>query len=377
MRRQTMIRGRTMVLMSALLAALAATLGLFGCGREEAVSTAGDERIPVEVVEVRRSPVAPTLAYSGTVEPWRKALLGAQIQGPVERFHVDVGDRVQKDDLLAELGSEQLTQAEAAYTAARKDWERMESLHAKGAVTEQALDHANAAYQAAKATYDMILESARIRAPFAGVVSGRFLDEGEVFILMPSVAGAPAILEVSDTDTVKVVIEVAERERPSVRKGLSAVVEVENHTGRRFDGRIHRIDPDLDRMSRTSTAEIVIANAGSALTSGSFARVEVDLDPRQALLLPRDALVRQEGTGVFYVYAVEDGVAHRRDLVLGGSYGDAVEVLDGLSSGDRVAMAGRYRLHDGAEVSEVGGARQAAPAAGGSSGSGGGEGGGR
>lgn len=340
---------RTMVLTSGLLAVLAA-FGLAGCGGEEAVRTAADERVPVEVIEAVRSEVAPVLSYSGTVVPWRKALLGAQIQGPVERFHVDVGDRVEKGDLLAELASEQLTQAEAAYVAARKDWDRMESLHEKGAVTEQALDHANAGYQAANATYEMILESTRIRAPFAGVISGRFLDEGEVFVLMPSGAGAPAILEISKTDTVKVVIEVAERERPHVRAGLAALVSVDNHEGRVFEGRIRRIDPDLDRMSRTSTAEVIVVNQGEALMSGSFADVEVSLASREALLVPRDALVRQEGTGVFYAYVVDGGVARRRDLVLGGAYDEAVEVLGGLSSGERVVTAGRYRLHDGAEV---------------------------
>jgi RND family efflux transporter MFP subunit len=362
MRRDTMKSTRTMFLMSGLLVVLAAAAGLVGCGREEAAQIAGDERVPVELIEVARSEVAPTLSYSGTVVPWRKALLGAQIQGPVERFRVDVGDRVARGDLLAELASEQLTQAEAAYVASEKDWERMQSLHEKGAVTEQALDHANAGYQAAKATYDMILESARIRAPFAGVISGRFLDEGEVFVLMPTGAGAPAILEISKTDTVKVVIEVAERERPSVRAGLPATVSVDNHDGLGFEGRIHRIDPGLDRMTRTSTADVVVPNREGALTSGSFADVEVALAPREALLLTRDAIIRQEGTGLFYAYVVEGGVAHRRNLVLGDGFGESVEVLDGLASGDRVVTAGRYRLHDGAQVTAAaGGAPGSAP----------------
>lgn len=334
---------------SCLIAGLAA-LVLAGCGREEAARIANDETVPVEVIEAARSEVAPTASYSGTVTPWRKALLGAQIQGPVEKFHVEVGDRVAKGELLAELASEQLTQAEAGYVAAEKDWERMQSLYQKGAVTEQALDHANAGYEAAKATYETILESARIRAPFAGVISGRFLDEREVFVLMPSGAGAPAILEISKTDTVKVVIEVAERERPFIERGLSATVTVANHGDRSFEGRVERIDPDLDRMSRTSTAEIVVANRDGSLTSGSFAGVTIALAPREALLIPRDALVRQEGTGVFYVYVVDGETARRRDLVLGAGFGESVEVLDGLSSGDLVVRAGRYRLHDGSRV---------------------------
>ncbi len=320
-----------------------------GCGRQEETVEA-ESRLPVETITVALSGVAPTLRYSGTVSAGREALLGAQIQGRVEKLYVDIGDRVKKGDLLVEMAGEQLTQVAAQYAVVEKDWERMAALLEKGAVTQQAYDQTDAAYQAAKAGYEMVLESAQIRAPFDGVISARYLDEGEVFTLMPTAAGSPAIFELMQLDPAKIEVNASERERPFLRKGLAAVVTVDGHPGREFHGTIKRLAPAFDPMSRTSAALISIANPDEALRPGMVADVRLSLPVRDALILPRDALMRQEGTGLFFAYVVEDGIARRHDLELGAAFGDGVEVVSGLSDGDEVVLAGRHRLHNGAEV---------------------------
>ncbi len=81
-----------------------------------------------------------------------------------------------------------------------------------------------------------------------------------------------------------------------------------------------------------------------------FADVELTLAERDVLLVSRDAIIRQEGTGVFYVYVVDGGVARRHEVALGQGFGAGIEVLSGLSAGDDVVTAGRYRLRDGAAV---------------------------
>ncbi|MCK4409400.1 MAG: efflux RND transporter periplasmic adaptor subunit, partial [Candidatus Eisenbacteria sp.] len=293
---------------------LGALLVLAGCGRGGEEETAVAETFPVETVEVVYSAVSPVLTYTGTVLPVRKALLGAQIQGPIEKLHVDAGDEVREGDLLVELASEQLTTADAQYVAAEKDWSRMKSLLERGAVTQQAFDQADAAYQAVRATYEMVLESTRIRAPFDGLITGRYLDEGELFTLMSMATPSPAILELSNIDKVKVLVEVAAKERPLARVGLPAEVTVDAHPRHVFRGILKRIDPGLDRMSRTSTADIIIDNPNGELMPGMFADVELTLSQKEGLLVTRDAMIRQEGTGSFYAYVVESGTAHRRSL---------------------------------------------------------------
>jgi RND family efflux transporter MFP subunit len=330
--------------------ALPLLISAAGCGRGAEDETAVEETFPVETVDVVYSAVSPVLTYTGTVLPVRKALLGAQIQGPIEKLHVDAGDDVREGDLLVELASEQLTQAEARYVAVEKDWERMKSLLQKGAVTQQVFDQTDASYQAARATYDMVLEATRIRAPFDGVITERFFDEGEVFTLMPVATPKPAILELSNVREVKILVEVAAKERPLARVGLPAEVTVDAYPRRIFHGTLKRIDPGLDRMSRTSTADIIVENRAGELRPGMFADVELTLSEKEGLLVTRDAMIRQEGTGSFYAYVVENGTAHRRSLVLGEGFGEQVEVLEGLSAGDIVVTAGRYKLHNGAGV---------------------------
>ncbi len=299
--------------------AVAAIAAMGGCAKKEAaVETA--EKVPVETVQASVETVSPSASYSGTVVPGRKVLLGAQIQGRVEKLYVDAGDRVTKGELLVELAGEQLTEARARFAAVESDYRRMQVLAEKGAVSPQAFEQAKAAYEAAKAGYDLVVGSAELRAPFSGIVSARYLDEGEVYTLMSMTTASPAILEIVKIDTVKVEIQVAEREKSLVAPGLDASIVVKSQRGRTYTGEVTRVDPGLDRMSRTATADIVVANPGEALRPGMFADVEIQLTPRQALLVPRDALVRQEGTAVFYVYAVDGGVAARRELRLGDSF---------------------------------------------------------
>ena len=114
-------------------------------------------------------------------------------------------------------------------------------------------------------------------------------------------------------------------------------------------------------MSRTSTADIVLDNPNHRLKPGMFADVQLTLASRRALLVPREAIVRQEGTGSFFSYEVSDGKAVRHDLTLGEGFGDRVEVLEGLSDGDTVVTAGRYKLHNGASVRVQNGEGKTAP----------------
>ncbi len=344
-----MTRNRMHLALAALTAAAVGVV-LAGCGGSGDQTTVAAGPTPVEVASVARETVSPTADYSGTVEAGKKTLVGAEIQGSIERIHVEVGDSVKEGDLLAELATEQLTQARAQSTAAEKDWDRARELFEKGAITKQAYDHATAAVDVARASYEMVLASCQLRAPFDGIITQRFFDQGEVYTLMAMSAGAPAVFEIADLSDAKVAFQVGERERALIYKGLVADVAVDSRPGKVFKGKVTRVDPALDLMSRTATVEVTITDAGSAIMPGAFAKVQIGLAPRETILIPRDALVRQEGTGSFFVYVVNDSVAKRSDVKLGEGFGGDIEILGGLSGGEQVITAGRYRLHDGSAI---------------------------
>jgi len=347
MTRNTKLLRKSLLLFTVLLTTAGMTVGCGGGALEEVAETGP---VPVEVIEIRADMVSPRLSYTAGIEGVRHTSLGAEIQGRVERIHVDAGDRVEEGELLAELGSEQLAQSQAQFHAVDKDWKRMQSLYEKSAITEQAYDRAQAAFESARASYELTLESTRIRAPFAGRITERHLEEGELFLLMPGSFGAPSILDLADISSVSLEVEVPEKEWSLVRTGLSAEIRVDAYPDRVFHGAVYRVDAGLDAMSRTATAEVHAENAGELLRPGMFADVDLTLAEREATLVPLDALLRQEGTGVTYVFVVEGDTARRHDLAIGDVFGSYVQATSGVEAGDMVVLSGRYRLSDGSKV---------------------------
>ena len=351
MRSHTKPNGASAAALAALSVLAILAVALPGCGGGEVAEEDADRVVPVAVSTVETGTVTPVLEYSGTIEGLREASVGAAMSGRVETFRVEAGDRVGAGDVLVEMAAERLTQAEAQFVAAEKDWERMKRLLEKGAVTEQAFDQVDAAHEAAKASYELVLESTRIRAPFPGVVSATYMEEGEVFILMPGgAATTPALVELVQMDTVKVAVAVPERDFLEVGKGLPAERSVSSQPGRGFRGEVSLVEPVLRTGSRTATAEISVPNPDEALRPGMFAHVTLELSPRETLLIPHDAVVQQEGTASYYAMVAQDGRARRVDIELGALFGESYELLGGLEEGTTVITAGRYRLPDGAAI---------------------------
>ncbi len=329
--------------------------GFAGCGKDtdrDSTSLA-DAAIPVHAVVVTEEEVSPVLEYSGTVEPWVEAALGSEIPGRIEHLYCDVGDTVRAGFLIAELGSETLIQVRANFDVIEKDWMRIKSLREAGTVSQQTYDQTKAAFNAAKATYEKTLASTQLRAPFAGVITHRYLDEGEIFTLMPGVAGSPAIVRLMLFDTVKVRISVTEGEYPHISIGQQARLTLDSYPDAEFAGEVSKIAPTLDTRSRTADVEVRFINPEGIIKPGMFGMVIITLEPKPMLLVNRDALIRQTGTGIFYTYKIEDNLAVRADVVKGDNYGNRVEIKSGLEAGDIVITTGKMNVKNGAGVKIV------------------------
>ena len=338
-----------------ILTVLTFTILLTGCGKDsdsDSIDPA-DTAIPVYTVMVTEEEVTPVLEYSGTVEPWAEAALGSEIPGRLEHLHCDVGDTVQAGFLIAEMGSETLIQVRANFDATEKDWNRIKSLREAGTVSQQTYDRTQAAFDAAKATFEKTLASTQLRAPFAGVITHKYLDEGEIFTLMSGSAGSPALVRLMLLDTVKVVISVSENEYADISKGQKALLVLDAHPDMEFAGEVSRIAPTLDIRSRTADVEVKFSNQDSRIRPGMFGVVTIALEPRPMLLVDRDALIRQEGTGIFFTYKITDGLAVRVDVSKGDTFGNRMGIQSGLEIGDTVITTGKMQVKNGSRVEVV------------------------
>ncbi|SYZ72018.1 putative Cation efflux system protein [Candidatus Zixiibacteriota bacterium] len=324
---------------------------LSGCGGDSHDTSKSNEvAIPVHTVLVTDDEITPVFEYAGTVEPNEEAALGSEIPGRIERFHCDVGDTIPAGFLIAELGSETLIQARANFEATEKDWNRIQSLREAGSASQQAYDRAQAAYDASKATYDKTLASTLLKAPFSGVVTHKYLEEGEVFTLMPGAAGSPAIIRLMKIDTVKVVISAPEKDYSKLSRGQTALLHLDAYPGKEFAGEVSLVAPTLDTRTRTADVEVKFANHDGIIRPGMFGKVVVRLESNRVLLINLDALIRQEGTGTFFVYRVIGGQAERVDIERGQVYNNFTEIKSGLQAGDTVVTSGKMKIKSGSKV---------------------------
>lgn len=330
---------------------ITAFITLTGCGKEAEDATPDEVAIPVEVTTATQKVIPRTLEFAGSILAWREANLGAQMAGRIEKIYVQEGDEVKAGDVLVQMDDTQLTQARVAYQIAKDDDERMEPLFRDGSISPQQFDKVKAAYETAKATYELMLRNTQLRAPFSATVTAKRMNEGEVFVLMPGGGGVPpSIISLMQIDPLKVLVNATESDFPRIRLGMPAEISVDIYPARPFEGRVSRIDPAINRDSRTFAVEIRVANPNKVLRPGMFARVKIIVGEENALVVPRAALIRQPGSSIMYGFVVENGGARRREVRLGVPLDDLVEIKEGLQAGDQIVIKGQLRLKDGSPV---------------------------
>ncbi|MBI3013467.1 MAG: efflux RND transporter periplasmic adaptor subunit [Candidatus Tectomicrobia bacterium] len=299
--------------------------------------------------------------------------------------------RAQMAEVRAGARPEELAQAEESWRQtksrlenARINLERVRSLVRNGYVARQELDNAQLAYELAEAQsvaatnqLELVRKGARaevreameaqvkqaeatlnqqrlqlentvVRAPFSGNISRRFVDPGAL------VSTSTPLVTVVHSDTVKVLVNILEKDLPLIKVGAAIFVRTDAYPDKVFQGQVVRLNSAFETASRTLVAEAHIQNPGGALKPGMFARVEVLLARKSAVLrVPTDALLRDEERKATFLYVVNGDKVSRRPVTTGLSQDSATEVVSGLKEGEAVVTVGHQRLRDGASVQVI------------------------
>jgi len=370
--------------MKARLGAYSLILGIFGaslfafslvaCGgkTEQAASAAVSSAIPVKVLPAARQTIRETLSYTGMVEAGQKINITPETGGKVARILVEEGQRVAKDQLLAELDTAaielQLKQAEAALAVTQanlantaKNKERMDRLLAEKAVSDTQYEQVKLADDAARAQLDQAqaavnltrhgLNVSRMRAPFAGLVASKNSQVGDVVNpMMGGFGSSGSVLTLVDDSRIKVVAEVSPGDIGRLAKGRPAMIRVANGETVEAAGTVSVVNSTADPMSKKFRVEVAAANPGLRLRPGTFGTVVFEIGARENVLaVPLGAVV-----GDKYVFIAVGGKAVRREVTLGLRSAESVEILTGLNEGDRVIVEGNFGLTDGAGVEIAG-----------------------
>ncbi|MEK7336378.1 MAG: efflux RND transporter periplasmic adaptor subunit, partial [Nitrospirota bacterium] len=270
------------------------------------------------------------LAYTADIIPNQVVNLFSRVDGYIAKIHVDKGDHVKANQLLIEIehtdylhavnqakanlgaAKAKVAQQQAAVRNATLTLDRMQALIKDQFVSQQDLDNAQVNFDGAAAALESLqaqvkqmevalaqaetnLAYSYIRAPFAGYVAERNLDPGAnvTSATASTSTNSRGILSLHEIETVRILIEVVEKDIPLVHIGQKAEVRAEAYPDRVFDGTVTRIVQALNRATRTMTVEIDLSNKDRALKGGMFARVETLVGThQQAVQIPIDAVSR-------------------------------------------------------------------------------------
>lgn len=334
--------------MAILVSAAAAVMS--GCGKGDGVRK--PEPVSVDVETVRPADGHERLTYSGTIEESETIPLSFASAGTVSGVFVSEGDAVAMGRILASLDTvaamNAWRMAAAAERRAEDAYNRLTPMHRNGNLpevkyveVETGLQQARAAAAIAKKS----LDDCSLVATTDGVVGRRSVDPG--MIALPNVASI-TLVKISK---VYAKVPVPENEINSIRKGDRATVTVGALGGRKVTGTVEEIGVLADPLAHSYKIRIGIANRDRAIRPGMICDVDCEISrPSPGCVVPCAAVLVDERGG-HYVYTVSAGkTAERRTVTVGRLFDRGIEVLDGLTAGESVVVAGQHKLTDQAPV---------------------------
>ncbi len=312
----------------------------------------GDEKkepdpVPIEVALVNPRRISAYYYTTATLEPERKVDVLAKIAGEVSKLHVEEGAHVKKGDLLCELEDSEikiaLDEARINMEQQEREFARIESMHNESLISNKEYSDAKYQYELAKnrqAAAAVRYEYTKIKAPFGGVVTRRYIELGQ------NLNVASQAFQLADPDPLLIRMYLPENEISEIRVGQKVSVEPDSDPDNPFYGKIVRIAPEVD--NRTGTVKVTAETHASALP-GSFARVKIITDTRQAkLTIPRRGIVSDAGE--LYVFVAEGDTVRKSPVQLGYQDEDYAEVLHGVENGDSVVVVGVGGLRTGTKI---------------------------
>jgi RND family efflux transporter MFP subunit len=337
-------------------AAVVLALVLAACG--EAPEHGAVRATPVRVVEVERAPLVAGIRAVGTVAPAEEVRLSFKTGGVIAAIEAVQGERVRAGQRLATVARDEVdaavSQARAVLEKARRDLERGEALYADEAATREQVEDLRTARDVAAAGLRAAEFNARfatITAPGDGVVLRRLAEPGELVA-----AGQPVLVVGNTVGGWIVRAHLPDRDVVRVATGDAARVTLDAYPGRIFAATVTEVSPAADPLTGTYEVKLAIDPQGLRFVQGLVAKIELAGEDGSAALpvLPVESLLEADGsTAVVFLVAHGSGdqdVARRVEVRLGQWVGTRVEVIEGVTEGDRVVTEGAAYLRDGEAV---------------------------
>lgn len=343
---------RLIALLPLSLVLIAALAGCSGndAPKSAAAKTETTSALPVETARVVQGELTARYAATATLEAEHEAKLISEVPGTVLQLLVEEGDQVRKGQLLARIDAAhsrlQLREAEADLQRRRNDVDRGEKLVARKLIAATTQDQAEMDFSVRSAEVNIArvrVDKSEIRAPFDGVITRRWIKQGQLL------AANAAVFDMANFAELRAELRVPERDAVAIAAGQTVGFTVDALGNRHFEAKVDRVAPIVDRESGTVKVTVKVDNRDHSLRPGLFTRMDIAfLHLANAVLVPKAAVLGNRGAEVSYV--IVDGKAHRQPIRTGYDSGAKIQVLEGLDAGAEVVVTGHAALNEGALV---------------------------
>ena len=331
------------------LIALIATALMSSCGSSQKTEDAvvmQAEKPKVKIAKANTEAVAQLEEYATTVEAEVKNNIIPNSPLRIAKILVEVGDYVTKGQQLVQLDASSLDQLKLQFDNQMTNFKRIEELYKIGGTSKSEYDNMKTQLDVAKKNLENRLENTILVSPIDGVISARNYDDGDMY-------GGQAILVVEQIKPVKMKINISESYFAKTNKNLDVTLTFEAYGDEEFKGKIDIIYPTISAASHTFPVEIKMANENMKIRPGMYGKAVVNFGTKEHVVIPDQAVIKQAGSGDYFVYTYENGKVYYNKVELGRRLGNRYEVIAGVVPGSQVVIAGKEGLANEIEVEVI------------------------
>jgi RND family efflux transporter MFP subunit len=317
--------------------------------------TTGKAAIPVRVLSLGKTDISRTIDFTSTILPSEEVNMAPSTPGRIENVYVEVGDKVNKGDNLFLMDRTQLYQLKLQLSSLEKDLSRLDTLLKSGSAKQQQYDQMKTQYDVTKTNVDFMEQNTLLTAPFNGVVTGKYFEDGEMYSGTPTTTnGRSAVVTVMQVNPLKVIVSISEHFYPLIKNGMMAHVTSDVYPGESFSATVFRVSPTVNPAARSFNVEMELYNKKELLKPGMFVRVSMDLGNVETFVVPANTVLVQEGTNIRFVFVEKNNVAERIEVTIGKRFDDELEIIsDKIKDGDMLVTEGQSKLINGDKLEIV------------------------
>lgn len=324
-----------------------AALALMSCGTGNETSTQEERVEQVRTTILQTREIEREITISTNLQGYLTQNVAPSLTGKIEHIYCEVGDKKVQGQDLVRMDQTQYKTTKIALGNLEIEKNRVEQLLKSGSATQQQYDQLTAQYNQTKEQLEFLETNTYVKAPFAGVISAKNYEDGELY------SGQP-ILVLTQIDKLKALIAVPETYFPRIKEGMKLTLKTDIYPDQVFPASVEVVYPTIDPSSHTFQVKIVIPNGKRMLRPGMYVSTTLGLGKTNAIVVPYQSVEKLVGANNRYVFVNDNGVAKRVDVELGQRFDQDVEIISPeIVPGVEMVTTGQHKLIDGTKINVV------------------------